>query len=216
MMKDIETRILFEKDGLLVIDKPYNIPSTGHSLEDSDCVQFWLMKRQGGMVWAIHQLDADTTGVNIFVTKKELVPIYKEALELNNSTKEYLAITHGTPSWNEHDEFSPIGSIGENSLGVHPNGKPAHSKFTVLDRNKKYSLIRVNIYSGRTHQIRIHLSHIGHPLVGEEWYKNPACKQHFRQALHCHKIMLNQKGEVFTSPIPNDLKILFRNLMLNM
>ena len=81
MIKDLDERIICENESVLVVNKPYGLPSTGKSLDDDDCLQFYLIKRHGGMVWAIHQLDADTSGVNIFVTDKKLVPIYKKYLE---------------------------------------------------------------------------------------------------------------------------------------
>jgi 23S rRNA pseudouridine1911/1915/1917 synthase len=214
MIPDLEERIIYEDNNLLVVNKPYDTPSTGQSLQDHDCLQFWLMKRQGCMVWAIHQLDADTTGVNIFVKEKRLVPIYKESLEKTNSNKEYLAIIHGSPSWDSHDEFGPIGKINERELGVTPSGKIAHSKFTIQSRTQKYALVRVNIYTGRTHQIRIHLSHLGHPVIGDDWYCKPRCNLHLRQALHCQSIDLHKTGELFTAPLPGDLKGLLKDLSL--
>ncbi|MCK5884768.1 MAG: RNA pseudouridine synthase [Bacteriovoracaceae bacterium] len=214
MIKDLKKRILCERDGLLVVDKPFNIPTSGRSLADDDCLQYWLMQYHGAMVWAIHQLDADTSGVNIFVTEKRLVPIYKKALEKKNSEKEYLSITHGNPSWNEIEEYGAIGKKDQANLGITPEGKSAHSAFKVLARNENYALIQANIYTGRTHQIRIHLAHLGHPLVGEEWYRKPACVIHHRQALHCHKIHLSQTGETFISPLAKDLKQLLKKLKL--
>lgn len=216
MIKDLEQRILYEKDGLLVVDKPYNLPSTGRSLDDDDCLQFWLMQRHGGMVWAIHQLDADTSGVNIFVTEKRLVKIYKSSLEKENSSKTYLAIVRGNPSWDQCEEFGAIGKVDERSLGIHPDGKSAHSKFTVLERNENFALLKVNIFTGRTHQIRIHLSHLGHPLVGEEWYCQPPCQKHIRQALHCHKIELPLTGETFIAPLASDLQDLLLSVNLKL
>ena len=64
---DLDKRIIYENSDLLIVDKPFDIPTSGKTLSDDDCVQFWLQKRHGGMVWAVHQLDADTTGLNIFV-----------------------------------------------------------------------------------------------------------------------------------------------------
>jgi 23S rRNA pseudouridine1911/1915/1917 synthase len=214
---DIEKRIIFEDYSLLVINKPFDIPSTGKNLSDDDCVQFWLQERQGEMIWAIHQLDADTTGVNIFVKKKELVKVYKECLADINSVKHYLAIVHGKPEWNEIDEKSPIGYIDERSLGVSENGKSAHSHFERISSNDKFSLIKARIYTGRTHQIRIHLSHLGHPLVGEEWYSNPPCKLHIRQALHARKTILNfVPQQTFTADLPPDFIELAKKLNLSL
>jgi 23S rRNA pseudouridine1911/1915/1917 synthase len=199
---DLDKRIIFENDDLLIIDKPFDIPTTGKTLTDDDSVQFWVNQREGRMVWAVHQLDADTTGVNIFVKHKKLVKIYKEYLSLADSSKYYLAIVHGNPVWNEIEEKSNIGYIDKRSLGVSDQGKSAHSHFCVIDRSENFSLIQARIFTGRTHQIRIHLSHLGHPLVGEEWYCKPPCKLHIRQALHAWKVFLNSdpKQSFIASP----------------
>ena len=212
MIQDLEERILFENDDLIVVNKPFDMPSTGRSLKDDDCLQYWLMKRHGAMVWAIHQLDADTSGVNIFVTKKNLVKIYKEALEKRNSKKEYIVVVHGRPQWSECEEFGAIGKINRQSLGIHPEGKSAHSKFTVIERGERHTLLKAQIFTGRTHQIRIHLSHLGHPVVGDDWYCEPVCQEHIRQALHCHQIDLLSRGEKFIAKLPNDLEELLVKL----
>ena len=214
MPTKLEDRIIFQQDGLIVVNKPADLPSTGRTLEDDDCLQYQLMQAEERMVWAIHQLDADTSGVNLFTTQKELVPKYKEALQQQHATKTYLAIVHGNPSWDEINETSPIGKVDARSLGVLATGKTAHSKFTVLSRSENYTLLKVNIYSGRTHQIRIHLSHLGFPLVGEEWYRNPPCTKHPRQALHCYEINLLTLNQTFTAPFPPDLDKLSQALKL--
>ena len=211
MIADLEKRIIYEKDGLLVLNKPYDLPSTGRKLDDDDCLQYWLIQRQGAMVWAVHQLDADTSGINLFVTEKKLVKYYKELLEQAQADKQYLAIVHGVPSWKQCEEHGPIGKVDARSLGIHAEGKTAHSHFEVLGSVKDFSLIKVKIFTGRTHQIRIHLSHLNHPLVGEEWYCDPPCTVHQRQALHCYKIHLPQTGQTFIAPLAEDLKQLAQN-----
>jgi len=204
---DLERRIIYEDPGLLIFDKPYDIPTSGKTLDDDDCIQFWLNKRQGEMTWAVHQLDADTTGLNIFVKEKRLVKIYKEYLSQPLSVKQYLAIVHGKPEWTEIDETSRIGFIDDKSLGVCENGKSAHTHFKVLNSSGEFSMIRARITTGRTHQIRIHLSHLGHPLVGEEWYCHPPCKLHKRQALHAWQIVLDSiPPQRYTAPLPDDFK----------
>ena len=202
---DLDKRIIYEDSGLLIIDKPFDISSTGKTLDDDDCVQFCLMQRHGGMVWAVHQLDADTTGLNIFVKEKKLVQEYKNYLGQPDSLKCYLAIVHGVPKWHTIDEESKIGYIDERSLGVSDNGKSAHSHFELIDHSEKFSLIKVRIFTGRTHQIRIHLSHLGHPVVGEEWYCEPPCTIHRRQALHAWQILLSSDPpQRFIAPPPPD------------
>lgn len=210
---DLEERIIVESDDLLVINKPFDIPTSGKTLSDDDSVQYWLQRRHGGMIWAVHQLDADTTGVNIFVKKKKLVKIYKDLLALSTSVKEYLVIVHGSPEWDTIEEQSKIGYINKVSLGVSSTGKSAHSFFEVVDRVDNYTLIKARIFTGRTHQIRIHLSHLGHPLVGEEWYCNPPCKIHIRQALHAWKVSLGSTPpQQFIAPPPKDFTTLAKQL----
>ena len=213
-VSEIEKHIIYEKDGLIALNKPHGIPTSGLSMDDPRCLQYTMIQRHGGMVWAVHQLDADTSGVNLFVTEKKMVQQYKNALEKTNSDKFYYAIVHGNPSWNEVEELGAIGKVDERSLGITEDGKSAHSKFTVLSRNENYALVQAQIFSGRTHQIRIHLSHLGHPLVGEEWYIDEACQTHHRQALHCLKIDLYSKEQSFIAELPNDFKKLAENLNL--
>ena len=212
---DLDQRIIYEDDKLLILNKPFDIPTSGKNLADDDCVQFWLQQRHGEMIWAVHQLDADTTGLNIFVKQRQLVKIYKDYLSQVDSVKYYLAIVHGKPHWHEIDEQAKIGYIDSRSLGVCDLGKTAHSHFEVIEYTADFSLIKARIFTGRTHQIRIHLSHLGHPLVGEEWYCNPPCKLHRRQALHAWKILLNSTPpQCFKAPPPNDFTELARKLGL--
>lgn len=211
---DLESRILYEKDGLLVVNKPHDIPTSGKSLDDDDALQFWLMERHGGMVWAVHQLDADTTGVNIFVTGKKLVGKYQKALSSVDSEKRYLAIVHGVPKWREMRCTEPIGKIDQHSMGVSPEGKAAESLFRVLSISDGFSLIETRIKTGRTHQIRIHLSFLGYPLVGEEWYRNPPSLVHPRQALHAYEVRLHPSGDIFRAPLAEDFIALAKRLAL--
>jgi 23S rRNA pseudouridine1911/1915/1917 synthase len=221
MTKLIIEEILLARHGeLLVINKPPGWPTSGRSLSDDDCVQYHLMEYFGSMVWAVHQLDADTSGLCLFSLSKTLITELKDLWRDPAMVKEYTAIAHGEPSWDHFDEYSPIGSVGEGSLGVHPDGKSAHTAFKVIDRSNGYSLIQARLHTGRTHQIRIHLSHLGHPLVGEEWYRNPPCILHPRQALHTHRLQfpLNEFLPVncLTAPITTDLVDLAERLGLRL
>jgi len=214
---DIESRILWEQEGLLVFDKPHDIPSTGRQLDDPDCIQWHLMQRQGGMVWAVHQLDADTSGLNLFVTRRELVAVHHERLRSPNGTKTYLAIVHGVPEWTQQDVDQPIGHVDARSLGVSPEGKAARSRFRVHSRSTSHALVEAKLLTGRTHQLRIHLSWLGHPLVGEEWYRESPCGAHPRQALHAWRLVFadGRRPEVLVAPVAPDLVALAGRLGLD-
>ncbi len=215
---DIAPLILAQHGDLIALNKPYDWPTTGRSLDDDDCVQYHMIQHFGQKVWAVHQLDADTSGVCLFSLNKQLVTKLQAIWGDPGMLKEYLCIAKGEPNWDYIDEHSPIGKVDERSLGVTPDGKSAHTRFQVLDRNKGYSLIQAQLFTGRTHQIRIHLSHLGHPLLGEEWYTHPPCKLHPRQALHATRIHFPDTAPLetkeFHAPLAEDLKTLMQKLGL--
>jgi 23S rRNA-/tRNA-specific pseudouridylate synthase len=213
---ELERRILREDGDVIVVDKPSDLPTSGRSLDDDDCLQRALIVRGGGMVWAVHQLDADTSGVNLFTTQRELVEPLKRALGAPGARKLYLAIAHGSPTWDARECLEPIGAIDERSLGVTPDGRPARSRLRVLARSKGHVLFAVEIETGRTHQIRIHASHLGHPLVGEEWYRDPPCSLHPRQALHARSMRIGGPIPLdVKAPVPDDLGALMGTVGLD-
>ncbi|MFT5734406.1 MAG: 23S rRNA-/tRNA-specific pseudouridylate synthase [Planctomycetota bacterium] len=214
---DLESRILFEADEILAVDKCPDLPTSGRSLDDQDCLQYRLIQRHGHMVWAVHQLDADTSGVNLFTTAKRLVEPLKRGMAEEGSLKSYLAVVHGEPAWDSHDCTAPIGSIRPGELGVTQEGKSARSGFQVLARAPGFAAIRAEISTGRTHQIRIHLSSLGHPLVGEEWYREEPCQLHPRQALHAERLRVEAPLPLdLRARIPGDLRELLGHLGLEL
>ena len=206
--------ILFEQDRWIVINKPSGIPSTGRDLDDPNCAQALLIARERRMVWAVHQLDAQTSGVNIFVTRKSKVATAAD--RLSRGVKHYLAFCHGVPPFRKKRLESPMGWIPQlRRQGITPQGKVAISEMTCLDANvdTNASLLRVSIQTGRTHQIRVHAASLGLPLLGEGLYATPKCQRHSRHALHAAKITLRD-GTIFSAPLPEDLRQLAERLRL--
>lgn len=202
---DIGPRLLHEADGLLVIDKPAGLPSTGASLDDPWCAQHMLMTRARRKVWAVHQLDALTTGVNVFVRRKALVAEVGERMR-GPGAKRYLAICHGVPDFERTTVDAPIGWVSAaRRRGVTPSGDAAHTEVEVLAAGHQAALLRCTMGSGRNHQLRIHLAHLGHPLLGEGRYREPACHRHRRHALHAWELRLTD-GQTFRAPLPEDLR----------
>ncbi len=215
---EIAPLIIARHGNLIVVNKPHDWPTTGRSLDDDDCVQYHLIQHFGQMVWAVHQLDADTSGVCLFSLDRDLVTELQAIWRDPGMNKQYLCIVKGEPSWDEIDETSSIGKIDERNLGVSPNGKSAHTHFKVLARSPGHALLEAKLFTGRTHQIRIHLSHLGHPLLGEEWYSNPPCTLHPRQALHARRIQFPNTAPLaetqFEAPLASDLVELAQRLEL--
>ena len=219
LMLPIESLIVYESGGLTVINKPPGLQSTGRSLEDSNCAQYLLMARARRMVWAVHQIDADTSGLLVFTTKRALVPIYQQRLLTPNGQKTYLAICNGNPDWEERVVDAPIGDFNERGdyrYGVNPNGKTAKTRFRVRARAGAYCLMTAELFTGRTHQIRVHLQHEGLTLVGENRYIDTPCREHHRQALHAWRLRFSDGEEPsgFDAPLPQDLSELAARLGL--
>ncbi len=216
--EELERRVLHEGDGVLAVDKPPDLPTSGRTLADPDCLQAALLaraaRRGGGFVWAVHQLDADTSGVNLFTTRREAVEPLKQALGDPHSEKRYLALVHGAPAFARVRCAEPLGEVAPGRLGVTPAGRGAVSDFEVLARGPGHAALAVRITTGRTHQIRLHLGHLGHPLVGEGWYRAPPCDRHPRQALHAARLVLPTFGLDLAAPVPEDLARLARELGL--
>lgn len=217
VLEDLGARILFHAaGGLLAVDKPAGIPSTGLALDDPRCLQYWLMRRFGAMVFAIHQLDADTSGVNLFTLERRQVAEIKRRMTAATGVKSYLAICHGRPAPDAIEIDRRIGFLdaGRRHLGVTESGKPARTAVRVLDRGERFSLLDVRLFTGRTHQIRIHLAAIGHPLLGECWYRRPPCAEAPRQALHARSIRFEDGLEpaAFTAPLPDDFRAMARSV----
>ena len=213
---ELRARVLVQHDGLWVLDKPPDLPTSGRDLADPDCLQHHLMTLHGDMVWAVHQLDADTSGVNVFTTLKTRVPELQRRMRSPQGRKEYVAIVHGVPAWQTRECDAAIGPVDDRSLGVSPKGRAARSAFEVVARGPAHALVQANLFTGRTHQLRIHLAHLGHALVGEEWYRSPPCTAHPRQALHAWRVTLGAGPEpcLLQAPLPQDLSELAQRLGL--
>ena len=161
----------------------------------------------------VHRLDKDTSGVMV-VAKNDFAHVnLAEQIQNKIAVRKYLAIVHGDIS----DNFGIItGAIGRDKtdrkkMSVTPDGKPATTEFKVLERFKNFTYIECKLQTGRTHQIRVHMKEIGHPLVGDTKYTSR--KNIFDisgQALHSHTLKLfhpRTNTEMnFTAPLPDDMK----------
>lgn len=219
---ELESRILFDEGGVLVVNKPPGLVTAGKYLRDPKCLQHLLIRRHHGqMVWAVHQLDADTSGVNVFVRRKPLVPEYQERMRAPNGRKQYIGFIHGRLPEPQCTVDAPIGWVGFGDTrrwGIASKGKPARSHFreVAVSEDGAFSVIKVRIETGRTHQIRVHLEHLGRWLVGEPYYTEAPCELHERHALHAWRLRFADGAppESFEAPLPDDLRALGMTLGL--
>lgn len=192
--------IIYEDDYLLVINKPAGIaihPSILHYSDSlSNGVKFYFdkigLKKK---IRIVNRLDRNTSGLVIFAKNEYIQECLIRQMKTKEFKKEYLAIVEGILDKKSGTLDYPIarkeGSIIERC--VSPNGDKAITHYEVLKTFNNLSLVHIVLETGRTHQIRVHFSHIGHPVLGDTLYGNPS-KLINRQALHSYRI-------TFTHPI---------------
>lgn len=214
-------RILHGEGGWLVVDKPAGVPSTGRTRDDADALEFWLARYARRTVWAVHQLDATTSGVNVFVTRRTMVATVKERMSGRNARKSYLALVAGSPAEEESIVDAPLGRApvpgDPGRRGVVPDGQPARTIVRVLARGDGASLVRARIESGRTHQVRVHLAHLGHPVVGDVRYGGPESDAN-RALLHAWRLRFRDGDPPggFEAVPPQDLHAACRSAAIDL
>ncbi|MGE0789980.1 MAG: RluA family pseudouridine synthase [Sandaracinaceae bacterium] len=202
--------VLYERDSLLAIDKPPGYEATGRTVDDPEGMQAHVGAALRRRVWLVHQLDRDTSGVLLFVTKRSLVAVMQE--KLRHATKRYLAIVHGEVREGVRVDRPMAYDDRTRRWAVSPGGKPALTEVVPRAANDGFSIVEVRLHTGRTHQARVHLASIGHPLVGERRYRDPPCERAVRQALHAWRITLGELS--IEAPVPEDLRALATELGL--
>lgn len=197
--------LLNTDDDILVVDKPPGLRSTREHAADEDNVEAALEKQEGARLWAVHQLDKDTSGVFVLVKHRRLVSEWQKKLAAGS--KRYLALVHGEVLLHRQSVDAPIKrSAQARRMVVSKDGKTAVTSLRVLSRARDATAMLCAPRQGRTHQIRVHLAHLGHPLLGEQRYMSPASVAGCRHALHLWQVKI--AGRHFIAPIPSDISAL--------
>jgi len=219
---ELAARIVYRDAELVVVDKPPTMVSSGPERDGRHSVESLLSAHFGGrQVWTIHQRDRETSGLNLFALKKAAVPVWAERLKADGA-KRYLAVTHGVPAMQTIDvpiAVRPSVVHGGKlfpaiALGDGHDAKEARTEIVAVHGNADGSAARVELRprTGRQHQIRVHLAHVGHPLFGEKVHALPACHEHPRQALHAWRLVF--RDVTFEAPLAPDLVTLCERLGL--
>lgn len=220
--EDIPLDVIFEDENMLAINKPAGIvvhpDESGHQKGTIVNAVLAYCKNLSGIggekrPGIVHRLDKDTSGVLLIAKNDETHQKLTKLFHDRKVKKTYLALVKGLPKSKKGRIEAPISRSTTNrkKMAVHHQGKKAITTFEVIAAYKSVSLLKVNIETGRTHQIRVHLASIGHPVVGDPTYGDKKLNELFeekyglkRQFLHAAKLEIDKK--TFEAPLPNDLE----------
>ena len=201
LLAAMEASIVFEDARLLAINKPSGLASHGGSGISHGAIETLRALRQRETLELVHRLDRDTSGLLIIAKKRsaltELQALMREsdADDGRGIAKRYLALLVGRMPDGTMTVDAPLHiglrQGGERHVQVHPNGKPSLSHFRVLERRGGHSYCEVRIETGRTHQIRVHAKHIGHPVAGDDKYGEPEVNKRLRDQIGLRRLFLH-------------------------
>ena len=220
--EDEDLRILNKPAGLVVHPAPGNWSGTllnGLLAMDPQAV---MLPRAG----IVHRLDKDTSGLMVVARTRRCMDALVEMIAARDVHREYLAVAYR--KWNGSSNRDVVAAIGRdyrNRLRMavvdleRLPGKEAHTTFDALDSQEEACLVQCTLHTGRTHQIRVHMAHIGHPLVGDSLYAGPMTMGIERQALHAFRLSFEHPitGQAlsFEAPLPDDMVNLLARLELS-
>lgn len=215
---NLALNILFEDEDILVLNKPADMPihPSLNNYENTlaNAVAFYYDNQNIPFVFrCINRLDRDTTGVTMLAKNPFSAAILSEMVRNREIHREYMAIAEGVFTQKEGIVNAPIerkeGSTIEREINFE-TGEKAVTHYSVLKENHDLncSLLKLWLETGRTHQIRVHMKHLGHPLLGDFLY-NPDMTQIKRQALHSYSLTFNhpitKEPMQFVAPVPQDM-----------
>ncbi len=209
--------VIFEDKHFLVIDKPSGIASHGGSGVDFGVIELLRAARPDESLELVHRLDRETSGVLVLARSRAGLTGLQALIREGKTTKQYLALLTGRPARAKFDVNVPLRKSvlqgGERMVRVTEGGKPSLSFFRQVERYADASLMEVTLDTGRTHQIRVHAAHVGHPVVGDTKYGEREVNQRFRELglkrlfLHAAHFAFEFGGKAygFSAPLPPEL-----------
>lgn len=209
---DIPLDILFEDDEIIAVNKPRNMPTHPSQNHHGDTLANGIMyyyKNTSFTFRPITRLDRDTSGVVLIAKNQLSASILSHQMQNFKISKQYIALCHGVFENKQGTIDAPIARIDGSGIlrEVSESGKSAITQYQVISEKDGLSLVKLFPKTGRTHQLRVHLSHIGHPIYGDDLYGSPIKDK--QTLLHCKKISFihpgTNKPTQITAPIPDDM-----------
>jgi len=225
-LQPLDLPLVHEDASLLVIDKPSGIAVHGGSGVSYGVIESLRAERpQAKMLELAHRLDRDTSGLLVVAKKRSALVELHRMLRDGEVEKSYIAIVKGVPAKRNFDIRDAlhkyVNAKGERRVSVKEGGKEAMTKVRLLGSGNGLSVLQLRLMTGRTHQIRVHLAHAGHPVLGDAKYGDFELNRTLeregvrRLFLHARRLEFRHPadGKVmkFTSPLPADMQRFLEN-----
>lgn len=226
--------VLFENENMVAVSKPAGMYSIPDRAQSEVSLKEHLIRKYGEIL-PVHRLDKDTSGVIIFARNAEFHRYLSRLFENHEVEKYYVAVVTGNPSQSEGRIDAAIAEdpAKKGKMKVHRSGKPSHTSYQVLESHPSFSLVSFRLHTGRTHQIRVHSAHLGHPVACDPLYGDgkpvflSAVKRNYKQgkyeeeqpmigrlALHAARLAFDDHGtrREFEAPLPKEFEALMKQL----
>lgn len=212
--------IVYEDEDIVVVNKPSCMPihpslNNYENTLGNAAAYYFDCKGEKIVFRCVNRLDRDTTGLTIIAKHYLSAGILHEMMKNRQIKREYIAIVQGEDIDNQGTIDLPIGRVADSTIERRidfETGETAVTNYKVIDRRNNLALVELHLETGRTHQIRVHMKAIGHPLIGD-WLYNPDSKLMTRQALHSGRLdfahPITGKIMTFTAKMPEDMRLAF-------
>jgi 23S rRNA pseudouridine955/2504/2580 synthase len=219
--------VIFEDEALLVLNKPAGFAVHGGSgISRGVIEQLRLERPQAKFLELVHRLDRETSGVLLLAKKRSALVALHEAIRNNQTDKRYLMLVHG--SWPDKKKRVQLPlqkyvlASGERRVSVHEDGQPSETVFYLRERYAGFSLLEAQLVTGRTHQLRVQLAHLGFPIAGDDKYGdfsvNKTMQKQGLKRMFLHSFLTNLRhplsGEKLqlNAPLPAELERFLKQL----
>lgn len=233
----IEDIILFENDDFIAVNKPSGLLTIPDRHDNELASLSGLLKKKYEHIYTVHRLDRDTSGLILFAKNEETHKFLSQLFESRGVQKFYLGIINGELPQQQGSIDQPIMDhpVQKGKMVTNAKGRPSLTDYEVLENFSLYSLVKLQLHTGRTHQIRVHMKYLGHPIAVDELYgtdkpiKLSSIKKKFklgkyteeekpllsRLALHAFQLRFtdaHHHEHVIEAPLPKDMQAVLQQL----